>query len=108
MTSCLDICPVCGKDRYSHEVWEANHCKTKMKISSKFLQRECFSKPTKQVVMERQQGKCASCGEYMAHVEFHHKNGRHDNNVVNCIALCRDCHASQHYGTSFGFIDSSC
>jgi len=41
---------------------------------------------------------CEICGSKA--VDIHHINGRHKdcNNIINLMALCRDCHTKAHQG----------
>jgi len=44
-------------------------------------------------VLDRQDGKCAECGEYSGTFQFDHKDGNNNNNDLdNCQALCPNCH----------------
>ena len=44
-------------------------------------------------VLNRQDGKCAICGEHSGTFQFDHKDDNHNNNDLdNCQALCPNCH----------------
>lgn len=54
--------------------------------------RRPFSETTKQIVMEKQNGRCKKCGRIPKHWNFDHVHGRGDNSIENCQGLCLDCH----------------
>ena len=54
--------------------------------------RRQFSPEVKKRILDKQGGRCNSCGEYPRHMEFDHINSRGDNSVSNCQGLCKDCH----------------
>jgi len=44
-------------------------------------------------VLDRQDGKCAICGEHSGTFQFDHIDDNHNNNDLdNCQALCPNCH----------------
>jgi len=51
-----------------------------------------FSPQTKELVQERQHGRCVKCTRYPKHWTFHHIGRRDDNSPQNCKGLCLDCH----------------
>lgn len=59
---------------------------------SKKIPHRDFSPRTKEIVQERQHGRCAKCGEYPKHWNFHHIGRRDDISPRNCKGLCLDCH----------------
>ena len=58
----------------------------------KDIKRKGFSYQTKEIVKEKQNGKCKRCGRFPTHWEFDHINGRGNNSIDNCQGLCKDCH----------------
>ena len=67
-------------------------------IEYKDIQRMGFSHNTKELVKERQDGRCAICRRIPTHWEFDHIGSRGDNSVGNCQGLCRDCHQDKTLG----------
>lgn len=79
-----------------------------------------FSRPTRELALARQRGRCASCGTHIfalgnaghsehqygegaqAHHLRHVKFGGLDS-VDNCVILCQSCHYSAHEGGSYRF-----
>ena len=55
--------------------------------------RKNFSKKTKQLVLIRQNYRCANCLRTSKLWDYHHKTSRSENNISNCEALCPTCHA---------------
>jgi len=62
-----------------------------------YVPRRAFSWTTKEMVKVRQAGRCAKCGKFPTHWEFHHKAGRDNNDISNCMGLCHDCHDDVTY-----------
>ena len=85
-------CPNCKRSNFVHEIAEVKICKAKIKSQRLGLKRANFSLKTKMLVMEKQQGRCFMCHEYMIHADFHHVSDRCANNLENCVVLCSTCH----------------
>lgn len=51
-----------------------------------------FTPSTKEIVKEKQNGRCKKCGRIPTHWSFHHIGRRDDNSIHNCMGLCLDCH----------------
>ena len=50
-------------------------------------------------VLNRQNGRCAECGEVSGTFQFDHKDNNHNNNDLdNCQALCPNCHDRKSRG----------
>ena len=50
-------------------------------------------------VLDRQDGKCAMCGEHSSTFQFDHKDDNHNNDDLdNCQALCPNCHDRKSRG----------
>jgi len=50
-------------------------------------------------VLDRQDGKCAICGEHSGTFQFDHEDDNHNNNDLdNCQALCPNCHDRKSRG----------
>jgi len=50
-------------------------------------------------ILDRQDGKCAICGEYSGSFQFDHKDGNHYNNDIdNAQGLCPNCHDRKSRG----------
>jgi hypothetical protein len=65
----------------------------KLKGRGKRRQRQHFSNSVKQIVLRRQDHKCAHCKRILNVVDWDHKNGdRSNNSESNCQALCPNCH----------------
>ena len=62
-----------------------------------YVPRQEFSWTTKEMVKVKQGGRCAKCGKFPTHWEFHHKAGRDNNDISNCMGLCHDCHDDVTY-----------
>ena len=63
---------------------------------SKPAKRKPFSKLTRKKVQEYQQNRCKLCGKKSDHFDFDHIDGNSSNNdVLNCQALCPNCHAEK-------------
>lgn len=56
------------------------------------IPRNEFTPTTKELVKEKQSGRCNKCGKIPTHWSFHHKGRRDDNSIHNCMGLCLDCH----------------
>jgi len=59
------------------------------------VKRTEFTPKTKRRIKELQKGRCGECGEYPTHWQFHHREGRGDNSIENCLGLCLNCHQTQ-------------
>jgi len=56
--------------------------------------RKRFSKATKKAALIMQNNRCKLCYQYLVVVDFDHINGDRSNNLlINCQALCPNCHA---------------
>ena len=86
------MCVVCHRSRFVHTFPEIKICKSKMGKTFLDLKRFGFSKEVKDQAIRRQNAKCAHCGGYWIHAEFHHVEGRNDDSLDNCVVVCRDCH----------------
>ena len=95
------ICVVCKKSHFAHSTEGVKYCKSQMAKSRIMLPRDHFSDSVKQEILERQQGRCIRCNEYMIKVEFHHIGGRWGNDVENGAAMHPQCHKEITYGNDF-------
>ena len=58
-----------------------------------------FSTETRREIRKRQGYKCAMCNWNSGVFDYDHKDGnRHNNNILNCQALCPNCHAKKTRG----------
>ncbi|MDF0682172.1 MAG: HNH endonuclease signature motif containing protein [Candidatus Nitrosocosmicus sp.] len=56
--------------------------------------RKGFSQGTREIILRKQNYRCAYCKKVLNVIDYHHKNGnRSDNREKNCQALCPNCHA---------------
>ncbi len=66
----------------------------KKKRGSKGVVRRGWNEQQKSQVRNRQNGKCAKCGDSPPRWEYHHKDGDRSNNAIwNCQGLCPNCHS---------------
>jgi len=67
--------------------------------SSEPLPRRGWTDSQHKQVLNRQDGKCARCGEHSGTFQFDHKDDNHNNNDLdNCQALCPNCHDRKSRG----------
>lgn len=99
-------CKNCGKSKPVHVAFVGNNplckkCNRKVNQGKKPRRpRVTFTKKTKNVVLERSNGKCEHCGAN-GKLELHHMEPvclRPDlkNSVSNLKALCPSCHQREH------------
>jgi len=63
------------------------------------LPRRGWADSQRKQVLDRQDGKCAMCGEHSGTFQFDHKDDNHNNNDLdNCQALCPNCHDRKSRG----------
>ena len=56
--------------------------------------RHGWNEQEKEMVRDRQDGKCAKCGKNPPRWEYHHKDGNRSNNSLsNCQGLFPNCHS---------------
>lgn len=61
--------------------------------------RKPFSQDIRDMVLEKQSGRCAICGKHVSSFQFDHKDGDSSNNSLNnCQALCPNCHDRKSRG----------
>lgn len=66
-------------------------------LEQQYVPRRNFSWATKEMVKIKQGGRCANCGKFPTHWEFHHVGSRDNNDISNCKGLCHDCHDDVTY-----------
>ena len=60
--------------------------------------RKGWTPKQKEIVRERQKGRCADCNKPPPRWEYHHEDGdRSNNNLDNCVGLCPNCHSVREY-----------
>ena len=65
-----------------------------LKENNAKYKRKRFSKATKKAVLLMQNNHCKLCYQYLDVVDFDHINDDRSNNLlINCQALCPNCHA---------------
>jgi hypothetical protein len=66
----------------------------KLKRRGKRRERQHFSDSIKEIILRKQNHKCAYCKRILNVVDWDHKNGDRSNiSESNCQALCPNCHA---------------
>ena len=72
---------------------KASQSKSSSNSETKPLTRRGWTDSQHKQVLNRQDGKCAICGEHSGTFQFDHKDDNHNNNDLdNCQALCPNCH----------------
>ena len=60
------------------------------------LKRKNFSKTTQEITLIKQAYRCNNCKKKLDEKNFDHIDGNRSNNgIMNCQALCPDCHAKK-------------
>jgi hypothetical protein len=69
------------------------------KVTHRKKERRFFSLEVKRQILKNQNYKCAICKRNIEVWDYDHKNGdRSNNKIVNCQALCLNCHAKKTRG----------
>src|SRR5439155_24061050 len=68
-------------------------------LESETLGRKHFSQDVRDMILEKQEGKCAMCGRHASSFQFDHVDGNHSNNSPsNCQGVCPNYHDRKSRG----------